>query len=154
MKKNNYSIENLNNRVNKAFDQFCYAGDANLFNSYKMMFMWWMEEETNEKLENLKKACWVDFVDFISSTSIAINEIMKGKTEFDFDNVHSGDYSVNPHFGCDKETLKKYYIDVDGIKIQKHNKVLKEYSLDLIDYIFACLGYNDFGIVTFHKYHG
>ena len=47
--------------------------------------------------------------------------------------------------------MRKWYYKVDGIAIQKHNKVLAEYSLDLIDYMFASIVESNGKLLGFEK---
>lgn len=132
-------MEKLNNRLEKAINEALSLTDATeeskngLKMQYEMLFGWWLldggNEYDKEKIDNLLNAEYVDFFDFVSPTVIAICQINKGKREFDFDNVKN--YN-------DKE-MRKWYYNVDGVAIQKHNKVLGEYSLDLIDYMYACV---------------
>ena len=50
--------------------------------------------------------------------------------------------------------MKRWYYNVDGVAIQKHNKTLAEYTLDLIDYMYVCIKLSDTdnGVVAFEKY--
>lgn len=85
----------------------------------------------------------VDFFDFVSATVSELSKIVNnGKKEFDFEN--KSEYN-------DKE-MKRWYYNVDGVAIQKHNKTLAEYTLDLIDYMYVCIKLSDNGVVAFEKY--
>lgn len=154
MKTTNYSIENLNNRVNNAWNNMPYADNAQYYNTYKMLFFWWLEEDEDNKLKNLKEARGVDFLDFISATSIVINMIHLGKREFDFDNVSIGNLNTITCEDNKGRVVKasKMYNYVDGVMVQKSNAILREYTLDLIDYIFACLNENNGVYCSFSKY--
>lgn len=154
MKTTNYSMENLNNRFNNAWNQMPYADQSKYYNTYKMLLFWWLEEDTENKLKNLKEARGVDFLDFISATSIVINMIQMGKTEFDFDNVSVGNLNT---MTCENNKGKivkasTMYNYVDGVMVQKSNTILREYTLDLIDYIFACLNISNGIFTSFSKY--
>lgn len=136
------NITNLNSRLDKEFNRIASSynlseEDANGIKfQYDMLFGWWLLDGVDDgdfddsKIQNLCNAEGVDFFDFLSATFIALTNILKGKREFDFDDVSE--------YVGDKE-MRKWYYKVDGIAIQKHNKVLAEYSLDLIDYMFASI---------------
>lgn len=144
-------IDCLNRRLEKSVNEILSTyrlGEEELnglkFN-YDMLFGWWMldnnGEYDDEKIQQMCNAEYVDFFDLISVTMTELSKILKGKREFDFDNISQ--YK-------DKE-MRKYYYDVDGAAIQKHNKMLSEYSLDLIDYMYACITKYD-GYAVFEKY--
>lgn len=146
-------LTNLNNRLDKEFNRIASSynlseEEANCIKSqYDMLFGWWLVDGEDDdffnhpKIQNLCNAEGVDFFDFLSATFIALTNILKGKREFDF-------HDVSEYVG-DKEMRKRYY-KVDGIAIQKHNKVLAAYSLDLIDYMFACIKEVN-GVLGFEK---
>lgn len=149
------NITNLNSRLAKEFNGIISSynlseENANLIKSqYNMLFGWWLRDGVDNgdfddsKIQNLCNAEGVDFYDFISATFIALANINQGKREFNFDDVSE--------YVGDKE-MRKWYYKVDGIGIQKHNKVLAEYSLDLIDYMFASIIDSNGVLVGFEKY--
>ena len=132
------TIENLNNRLNGVIKKIGEGHNLteNATNDmkfqYGMLFGWWMLNKANEydnkKIQNLCSAEKVD--------------VNKGKNEFDFENKSEF---------TDKE-MKRWYYNVDGVAIQKHNKTLAEYTLDLIDYMYVCIKMSDNGVVAFEKY--
>jgi len=136
------NITNLNSRLAKEFNKIVSSynlseENSNLIKSqYNMLFGWWLLDGVDDgdfddsKIQNLCNAEGVDFFDFLAATFIALTNINQGKREFDFEDVSE--------YVGDKE-MRKWYYKVDGIAIQKHNKVLAEYSLDLIDYMFASI---------------
>jgi len=130
----------LEKRFESAWRKLQYAGDATYHNTFAMLFWWWIENgpDTEENMLNkLTRGNDIDFLDFISASSVVINFINRGKTEFDFDNI---------------KHLSKEYDLIDGILIQTHSKLFREYSLDLIDYIFACLNFTNGFATGFSKY--
>ena len=149
------NITNLNNRFGKEFNRIISSynlseENENLIKSqYNMLFGWWLRDGVDNgdfddsKIQNLCNAEGVDFFDFLSATFIALTNINQGKREFDFEDVSE--------YVGDKE-MRKWYYKVDGIAIQKHNKVLAEYSLDLIDYMFASIIDKNGVLVGFEKY--
>ena len=151
----NKNITNLNNRFGKEFNRIISSynlseENENLIKSqYNMLFGWWLRDGVDNgdfddsKIQNLCNAEGVDFFDFLSATFIALTNINQGKREFDFEDVSE--------YVGDKE-MRKWYYKVDGIAIQKHNKVLAEYSLDLIDYMFASIIDKNGVLVGFEKY--
>lgn len=151
----NKNITNLNNRLGKEFNRIISSynlseENENLIKSqYNMLFGWWLRDGVDNgdfddsKIQNLCNAEGVDFFDFLSATFIALTNINQGKREFDFEDVSE--------YVGDKE-MRKWYYKVDGIAIQKHNKVLAEYSLDLIDYMFASIIDKNGVLVGFEKY--
>lgn len=147
------TIDNLNGRLEKVFAQFDEVqkdwGEERLDTikfHYSMLFGWWLLDEDGKddatKINNLCSAEGVDFLDFVSATRKGLVDILAGKREFDFDDVSE--------YVGDKE-MRKWYYKVDGIAIQKHNKVLAEYSLDLIDYMFASIMEENGVLVGFEK---
>lgn len=151
----NKNITNLNSRLAKEFNRIISSynlseENSNLIKSqYNMLFGWWLRDGVDNgdfddsKIQNLCNAEGVDFYDFLSATFIALANINQGKREFDFEDVSE--------YVGDKE-MRKWYYKVDGIAIQKHNKVLAEYSLDLIDYMFASIIDKNGVLVGFEKY--
>lgn len=148
------NITNLNNRLGKEFNRIASSynlseENANVIKSqYYMLFGWWLRDGVDDgdfddsKIQNLCNAEGVDFFDFISATFIALTNINQGKREFNFDDVSE--------YVGDKE-MRKWYYKVDGIAIQKHDKVLAEYSLDLIDYMFASIMEKNGELLGFEK---
>lgn len=146
------TIENLNNRLNGVIKKIGEGHNLTEIETndikfqYDMLFGWWMlkaNEYDNKKIQNLCSAEKVDFFDFVSATVSELFKIVnKGKKEFDFEN--KSEYN-------DKE-MKRWYYNVDGVAIQKHNKTLAEYTLDLIDYMYVCIKMSDNGVVAFEKY--
>lgn len=155
MKQNkNYTMENFNNRFNKAFSELPYCNNAPYYNTYKLLLGWWMEEDNDKKLNIFKNAKSIDFLDFISATSIVINKIQNGKTEFDFDNIQKMPGYTYDDNGKQVPASKLYNL-IDGVVISKSNHIIYEYTLDLIDYIYACLNVDFFkntGLISFSKY--
>lgn len=145
----NKTIENLNGRLEKVFAQFDevqkHWGEERLNTikfHYSLLLGWWLHDDEATKINNLCSAEEVDFLDFVSATRKGLVDILAGKREFDFDNVSE--------YVGDKE-MRKWYYKVDGIAIQKHNKVLAEYSLDLIDYMFASIMEENGVFLGFHQ---
>lgn len=149
------TIENLNNRLNGVIKKIGEGHNLtenetnDMKFQYYMLFGWWMLNKTNEydnkKIQNLCSAEKVDFFDFVSATVSELSKIVNnGKKEFDFENKSEF---------TDKE-MKRWYYNVDGVAIQKHNKTLAEYTLDLIDYMYVCIKLSDTdnGVVAFEKY--
>lgn len=138
----NKTIDNLNGRLEKVFAQFDDAQkdwgkerlDTIKFH-YSMLLGWWLHDDEATKINNLCSAEGVDFLDFVSATRKGLVDILAGKREFDFDDV-------KPF-----KDAPKWYDLIDGVAVQKHNKVLREYSLDLIDYMYA--SFEDCGAGTF-----
>lgn len=148
-------MENLNNRLKGVMNNVCESyvamhtiteEDADAFKMpFDMLFAWWMMDASNgydnKKIQNLCNAEKVDFFDFVASTFFELSKIYKGKREFDFDNI--SEYGDKAH--------KKWYYKVDGVAIQKHNKVLAEYTLDFIDYMYMCVKDVD-GAICLERY--
>lgn len=146
----NKTIDNLNGRLKKVFAQFDEVqkdwGEERLEQikfHYSMLLGWWLLDENDEydatKINNLCSAEGVDFLDFVSATRKGLVDILAGKREFDFDNI-------KPF-----KDAPKWYDLIDGVAVQKHNKVLREYSLDLIDYMYASFEDCGGGAFTFRQ---
>lgn len=140
------AIEIINGRLEKVFAQFDEVqkdwGEERLEQikfHYSLLLGWWLHDDEATKINNLCSAEEVDFLDFVSATRKGLVDILAGKREFDFDNI-------KPF-----KDAPKWYDLIDGVAVQKHNKVLREYSLDLIDYMYASFEDCGGGAFTFRQ---
>ena len=135
----NIKLERINNSLNNIWNEFSYRDETQVYNAYKMLLFWWMDQNPR-MIDYVYKLSRQDRMDFFSSTSYACIKIMNGKIK-----------NWNSFSG---RRLPNKYIMANGIMISINTVELGMMTNHMIDYMTHCIGTSNELFASFHKYEG